>query len=322
MNYRALGKTGTVSEIGFGAWGIGGSMWKGGDDQEALAALNRAVDLGLNFIDTALAYGQGHSEKLISKILKKRSERLTVATKIPPKNQEWPARHDSSVQETFPTAHLRFCTEQSLKNLGVECLDLQQLHVWAANWMNDLEWVEALKALQREGKVARFGISINDHDPDSALEVVRAGLVDTVQVIYNIFDPSPAPRLFPLCQEKNVGVIVRCPFDEGALTGAITEKTRFETGDWRESYFTPSRKKEIVTRLEKLRSVAREAKSETLSELALRFCLSHPAVSVVIPGMRRVAHVDQNLPVSTKGPLSPDLLGVLSNHAWGRNFYL
>ncbi len=322
MRYRPLGKIGyPVSDIGFGAWGIGGGIWKGGEDGEALRALNRAVDLGLNFIDTALAYGGGHSERLIAKLLKARTERIYVATKVPPKTHEWPARKGSRVREVFPKEHIIACTEESLKNLGVARLDLQQLHVWAPNWKDELEWHETFLQLQKAGKIAHFGISINDHDPDSALEVIRAGLVQTVQVIYNIFDPAAASQLFPLCQEKEIGVIVRCPLDEGALTGVITPDTHFAPDDWREQYFTTSRKEEIAVRIGKISKVLNEANAGSLAELALRFCLSHPAVSTVIPGMRKFRNVNQNLPVSDMAPLSKKIVQKLASHAGPRNFY-
>lgn len=318
MKYRSLNGL-SVSEIGFGGWGIGGGNWKGGNDDESLAVLHRAVDGGLTFIDTALAYGQGRSERLIAQLLRSRTERLCVATKIPPKNHEWPARPGSRIEEMFPRAHIIACTEASLKNLGVERLDLQQLHVWTADWTDHSEWYDTFKDLQREGKIDRFGISINDHEPDSALAVVRAGRIDTVQVIYNIFDPTPAARLLPLCQEKNVGVIARCPFDEGGLTGAITLRNCFEAGDWRENYFTAVRRGRTVLRVGRLRRLLTGV--GTLSELALRFCLAQKAVSTVIPGMRRVAHVDANLAASGAGPLPEATLHALASHAWPRNFY-
>lgn len=322
MLYRPLGKTGySVSEIGFGGWGIGGDIWKGGSDQVSLGALHLAVDLGLNFIDTALSYGNGHSERLIGKLVSQRSERIYVATKIPPKNLEWPARKRVRLKEVFPKDHIVACTEKSLMNLGVERIDLQQFHVWAPNWIDEMEWYETLQQLKREGKVAHFGISINDHEPNSALDVVAADLIDTVQVIYNIFDPSAAFPLFLLCQEKTIGIIARSPFDEGALTGAITPETRFEPGDWREAYFTPKKKKEIAARVKHLKSLLDEAGASDLADLALRFCLSHPAVSTVIPGMRNTDHVYRNFLTSKKGPLSRQVLEKLAPHAWAKNFY-
>jgi len=277
--------------------------------------------LGLNFIDTALAYGQGHSEQLVGRLLAERAGEIFVATKIPPKNHEWPARHGVSIESAFPKDHIIACTEQSLKNLGVDRLDLQQLHVWAENWTNDATWHETFLQLKQAGKIARFGISINDHMPDSALDLVRKGWVDSVQVIYNIFDPTPAEHLFPLCQEKQIGVIARCPFDEGALTGAMTETTSFEAGDWREDYFTPDRKREYAARLLPLRALQNQYGIASLAEMSLRFCLSHPAVSVVIPGMRTVAHVDANLAASDGHGLPGTLLSELATHAWPRNFY-
>lgn len=322
MNYRRL--TGTlVSEVGFGTWGIGGGRWSGGDDATALAALHRAVDLGLNFFDTALAYGQGHSERLLARLRSERSERLFIATKIPPKTHEWPARHGSRIADVFPKSHIVSCTEASLRNLGVERIDCQQLHVWAKNWAEEDEWHDALTQLRQEGKIAHFGISINDHEPDTALAVVQAGKVDTVQVIYNVFDPTPALRLFPLCVEKKVGVIVRCPFDEGGLTGRIAPTTVFEPGDWREDYFTPPRRAELEGRLRALKKGLPPLAEGgmTLPMLALRFCLSHPAVSTVIPGMRRTTHVEENLAASDAGPLSDSLLKALADHSWPRNFY-
>ena len=322
MQYRSFGQTGcSVSEIGFGAWGIGGSLWKGGSDDEAIEALHHACDLGLNFIDTALAYGQGHSERIVGRLLKERPERIFVATKVPPNNQEWPARHGVSLQAVFPNDHIISCTERSLKNLGVEQIDLQQLHVWAKNWADEPSWYETLLKLKQEGKVAHFGISINDHDPNSAIAVVERGWVDSVQVIYNIFDPTPSQRLFPLCQKKNIGVIARCPLDEGSLTGAITEETQFEKGDWRRFYFSDERKLEVVARVEKLKGLLREAGVATLSELSLRFCLSNENISTVIPGMRRVSHVEKNLAVSDGKKLSNEILEKLACHAWARNFY-
>lgn len=322
MRYRPLGRTGcSVSEIGFGAWGIGGAIWKGGSDEESLKALHRAVDMGLNFIDTALSYGHGHSERLIGKLLSERPERIYVATKIPPKNQQWPARKGIRLKEVFPREHIIASTEQSLKNLKVEQINLQQLHIWAPNWMEEVEWYETLEQLQREGKIAHFGISVNDHEPNSALEVVASGLIDTVQVIYNIFDPTAAFPLFLLCREKNVGVIARSPFDEGALTGVMTPETRFEPGDWREGYFTSRRRRKIAVRVEKLERLLEEAGALDLTELALRFSLSHPRVSTTVPGMRRVDHVNKNLLVSEMGPLSNEVLLKLASHPWPKNFY-
>lgn len=319
MRYRTFGRTGwQVSEIGFGAWGIGKHMWIGADDQESLRALHRAVDQGVNFIDTALAYGEGYSEKLVGRFVKERSERIYVATKVAPKNRIWPSK--GTLDEVFPPEYIVESAETSLANMRVESLDLLQLHVWDPSWFADSRWFEALDGLRRQGKVRYFGISINDHDPDSALEIVGSGKIDTVQVIYNIFDQKSEDRLFPLCQEKGVGVIARVPFDEGALTGSISPDTSFPAGDWRHAYFKGDRKRQVHDRAQKLRQLL-DTEAKTLPDLALKFCLHHPAVGTVIPGMRKVSHVDANIAVSDAAPLSAGLLQKLREHRWEKNFY-
>jgi aryl-alcohol dehydrogenase-like predicted oxidoreductase len=321
MRKRRLGRTGfEVSEIGFGAWGIGKGLWVGAEDDESLQALHRAVDLGLNFIDTALAYGPDHSERLVGRLLRERPERLYVATKVPPMNREWPARKGVPAGEVFPLYYIVACCERSLDNLGVEAIDLLQLHVWRDEWLEQEGWRDALSGLRAAGKVRHFGISINDHEPASALAAVASGLFDAVQVIYNVFDPSPAAELFPACARHDVGVIVRVPLDEGGLTGSIRPDSTFEEGDFRRRYFRGDRARQVFERAEKLKALLGE-ESATLPELALRFCLGHDAVSTVIPGMRRVATVEANVAVSDGRRLSPDLLADLAAHAWPRNFY-
>ena len=321
MRYRKLGRTGfEVSEIGYGAWGIGGKQWKGGTDDESVRALRRAFELGLNFIDTALAYGEGHSEKLVGEVVRDAPHRVYVATKVPPKNQLWPARPGVGIDQVFPYDYIIGSTETSLRNLAMETLDLQQLHVWNPEWIGRDEWKRAFEDLKRSGKVRAVGVSINDHQPDSAIELVRTGLIDTVQVIYNIFDQSPERNLYPVVQEFNVGVLARVPFDEGSLTGTITEKTHFERGEFRDWYFRGDRKREVVEHVSQLASDL-SVEPGALPELALRFCLSHPAVSTVIPGMRRVSSVEANCRVSDKGPLDPATLAKLRRHAWEKNFY-
>lgn len=319
MRYRQLGRTGfNVSEIGFGAWGIGKQMWVGAEDKESLRALHQAVDAGLNFIDTALAYGDGYSEKLVGRFVKERKERIYVATKVPPKNRMWPAK--GALKEVFPPEYITDCAETSRRNLGVEAIDLLQLHVWDPGWLKEDSWYQALRTLQEQGKVRFIGISINDHEPNSAVELVRSGKIDAVQVIYNIFDQSPEDQLFPLCQEKNVGVIARVPFDEGALTGHITPETTFPKKDWRNYYFKGNRKQQVFERVEKLKTLL-DGEARTLPELALKFCVSHPAVSSVIPGMRTAAHVESNLNVSEVPRLSPGMIEKLRQHRWEKNFY-
>ncbi len=323
MKYRKLGRTEIeVSEIGYGAWGIGGIQWQGAADDESLAALHRAIDLGLNFIDTALAYGEGHSERLVGKVLRDSPSRIWIATKIPPKNQLWPARSGHSLDEVFPYDYAIACTEESLRNLQVEQIDLQQFHVWNPEWVERDEWRKAIEDLKKSGKVAHFGISINDHQPDSALTIIETGLIDTVQVIYNIFDQSPQINLFPLCQKHNIGVIARVPLDEGALTGSIREDTQFDPSEFRAAYFRGDHKKQVVEHVEPLVADLHAAGvTQPLAEVALRFCLSHPALSTVIPGMRKMRNVESNCALSDQGPLHQPVLELLRRHAWEKNFY-
>jgi aryl-alcohol dehydrogenase-like predicted oxidoreductase len=318
MRYRPLGRTGIeVSEIGYGAWGIGGKQWLGGNDDESVMALRRAFEMGLNFIDTALAYGDGHSERLVGSVA---PGSVAIATKVPPKNRLWPAQLGVGIDEVFPYDYIIQSTEESLRNLKRESIDLQQLHVWNPDWIDRDEWRRAVEELKKSGKVKNVGVSINDHQPDSALELIRTGLIDTVQVIYNIFDQSPDVYLLPLCLEKNIGVLARVPLDEGALTGAISETTKFEPGEFREWYFRGDRKRQVVDHVDALRRDLGSVKG-TLPEIALRFCLSNTAVSTVIPGMRSLRSVEANCAVPDLGPLDLDLLAILKQHAWDKNFY-
>jgi aryl-alcohol dehydrogenase-like predicted oxidoreductase len=321
LQYRILGKTGLkISEIGYGAWGIGGSMWQGAKDDESIRALHRAVDLGLNFIDTALVYGNGHSENLVGKVMKERKEQLYVSSKIPPKNGKWPAQPGTMLREAFPYDYIIKMTETSLKNLSVDSIDVQQFHVWNDDWTSDTEWQDAIAKLKDEGKIRFFGISINDHQPDNALKVAATGLVDSFQVIYNIFDQTPENNLFPLCQDKNIGIIVRVPLDEGGLTGKITSETKFPAGDFRNHYFRDDRKQQVVERTNALTQLLGK-EAATLPELALRFCLYHPAVSTVIPGMRSVGNVEANCRFSDGRKLSDQMIEEIRKHKWKRNFY-
>jgi aryl-alcohol dehydrogenase-like predicted oxidoreductase len=320
MHFRRLGRTKLeVSEIGYGAWGIGQKQWIGATDTQSLDALNRAIAMGLNFIDTALAYGEGHSEKLVGKVLQ-RHPGVHVATKVPPKNGLWPARPGIGIAEVFPHDYVIQCTDKSLQNLGVESIALQQFHVWNPEWIASDEWTRAVEDLKRSGKVRAVGISINDHQPDSALEIIRTGLIDTVQVIYNIFDQSPETNLFPLCQKFDIGVIVRCPLDEGGLTGNIHPYTKFPPGDFREQYFKDNRKQEVADRVDAILADL-EIPRSALPQTAIRFCLSQPAVSTVIPGMRTIRNVESNCSCSGLGPLPEKVLAILKRHAWVRDYY-
>jgi aryl-alcohol dehydrogenase-like predicted oxidoreductase len=322
MRYRKLGRAGfEISEIGYGAWGVGGVQWQGGTDEESTRALKRAIDLGLNFIDTALAYNNGHSERLVGAVMREAPRSIRIATKVPPKNLLWPARRGIGIDQVFPYDHVIQSTETSLKNLGVPTIDVQQFHVWNPQWIDRDEWRRAFEDLKKAGKVRAVGVSINDHDPDSAVELVKTGLIDTVQVIYNVFDQTPERNLFPLCRELNVGVIARVPLDEGGLTGTITEDTKFAPGEFRAAYFKGDRPRQVVEHVNALKKDLEGVEDEPLAETALRFVISNPAVSTVIPGMRRVRNAEANIQVSDKGPLSEKTLDILRRHAWARNFY-
>jgi aryl-alcohol dehydrogenase-like predicted oxidoreductase len=322
MHYRKLGRTGfDVSEVGYGAWGISGKQWIGASDRDSMAALNRALDEGINFIDTALAYGDGHSEKLVGRVVSESNRRIYVATKVPPKNRLWPARPGIGIDEVFPYDYIVRSTEESLRNLGRDAVDLQQLHVWNPDWLDRDEWRRAFEDLKTSGKVRAIGVSINDHQPDSAIDLIKTGLIDTVQVIYNVFDQTPERNLFPACIEHNIGVLARVPFDEGALTGRINQRTTFPDGDFRNSYFRGDRKLQVEQRVAAIMADVGLDDISSLPPVAMRFCLSHPAVSTVIPGMRSLSSVDSNVMASGQGPLPASILDILHKHAWDRNFY-
>jgi aryl-alcohol dehydrogenase-like predicted oxidoreductase len=327
MRYRTLGKTGLVSsEIGFGAWAIGGSMWGGADDAVSTAALERALEQGVTLFDTALVYGMGRSERLVGQLWRAHQGRagdkeILVATKVPPLDMRWPAAADASCSKVFPAAHVERSCERSLANLGVERIDLLQLHVWADAFTDDDELWGALDRLRAQGKVRAVGVSINDHQPATALRVVASGRIDAVQVIYNVFDQSPEDELLPACARAGVGVLARVPFDEGSLTGKLRPDTRFPEGDFRASYFRGKRLGETVRRVEALRPTLAGRAGGSLAQGALRFCLSHPAVSTVIPGMRTIAQVDDDTAASDAGSLAADTLAALRPHRWVRDFY-
>ena len=311
-----------MSEVGYGAWGLGGNQWRGHKEDDAVAALRRALELGLNFIDSALAYNDGHSEQLIAQTMKATGSTARVATKVPPKNKQWPALAGIGLEDVFPYDYVVECTETSLKNLGVETIDLQQFHVWNPEWLEADGWRRAIEDLKKAGKVRYWGISINDHQPESGMAACRTGLIDTVQVIFNIFDQTPQRALFPLCRELNIGVLARVPLDEGALTGAITPDTVFDPAEFRAWYFRDNRKELVSEKVNSLRAdLLAAGHDEPLADTALRFCLSDPAVSTVIPGMRKIRNVEQNMSVSEKGPLPAQILEILRNHAWDKNFY-
>lgn len=321
MQFRRLGRTKLeVSEIGFGAWGIGKGWWGQTDDRLSIRALLRAFECGVNFVDTAYGYGDGHSERLIAKAVQEYREPVIVATKIPLKTSDWPPKPGTRGTEAFPGPWIIEHTEKSLRNLHRDCIDLQQLHIWRDGWAQETEWREALEQLKREGKIRYFGVSLMDHVPETGIEVVRAGFVDTVQVIYNIFDQTPEKALFPLCRQVDVGVIARVPLDEGGLTGKLHPDIPLDPATVQGHYFRGERLKETWIRAERLKPFLRDG-LDTLPKLALKFCLSHPAVSTVIPGMRRPEHVDENCAVPAAPALTPEEINALRTYAWARNFY-
>ncbi len=319
MNQRPLGRTGLqVSEIGYGAWGIGQSMWLGADDDESVRALNRAADLGVTMFDTALAYGNGHSEELVGALARERD--VVVATKIPPKNMRWPAADGTDPDDAFPADYVIASTERSLRNLGLDTVDVQQFHVWSDEWVDRGSWRDGIEQLKADGKIRAFGVSINDHQPANAIKLIESGAVDTAQVIYNVFDQSPEDALLDACAEHGIGVLARVPFDEGALTGAIGPDTEFPDGDFRNRYFRDDRKQQVAEHVQAILDDL-GIEREQLPEVALRYILSRPAVSSVIPGMRSVRNVERNAAVGDGNGLPADQVAALKRHRWDRSFY-
>jgi len=316
MKYRRFGRTNwEVSEIGYGMWGLAG--WKETDQTEVLNALDRSVELGCNFFDTAWGYGAGVSETILGNLIRKHAgKRLYFATKIPPKNFKWPSKSHFTLEECFPYSHIIEYTEKSLKNLGVDCIDLQQFHVWEDNWAQHDDWKKAIEKLKADGKVKHFGISVNRWEPDNSLNTLQTNLIDTVQVIYNIFDQNPEDNLFPLCRKLDIGVIARVPFDEGTLTGTLTKDTVFPEGDWRGTYFVPENLNSSVDHAEALRPLIPHGM--TMAEMALRFILCNNDVHTIIPGMRKIRNVEANMAASDGNQLEKSLEIKLKDHRWDR----
>jgi aryl-alcohol dehydrogenase-like predicted oxidoreductase len=316
MRTRRFGRLGwEVGEIGYGMWGMG--EWTGSDDEESLASLDRAVELGCSFFDSALAYGAGHSDRLLGELVRRHpGKRLYTATKVPPLDERWPSRRGARLEDVFPADHIARSVEASLEHSGLERFDLVQFHVWEDDWCGDARWQRAVEDLRRQGLAGGIGISLNRWEPWNGVRTVRSGAVDAVQVIYNVFDQAPADELFPATSEMDVAVIARVPFDEGSLTGTLTPDSTWPAGDWRNTYFVPENLAATVERVARLRPLVPPGLD--LPTLALRFILSHPAVSTIIPGMRRRAHVDANLAASAAGPLAPGLLARLAEHRWDR----
>ncbi len=316
MKYREFGRLGwQVSEIGYGMWGMGG--WTQSDDEESILSLELAVSLGCNFFDTALAYGEGHSERLLGHLRKAHNDkRLYTATKIPPRNRIWPSRRGFTLDDTFPPDYIKEMTERSLANIDVQTIDLLQFHVWEDSWAEDERWMRALDDLKRQKMIRAVGISINRWEPNNSLATLRTGQIDAVQVIYNMFDQNPEDELFPLCDELNIAVIARVPFDEGTLTGTLSKDSKWPEGDWRNTYFVPENLIPSVERADRLKSLV--PPGMTMAEMALRYILANKSVDTVIPGMRRERNVRANIHASDGNTLPTDLLNELKKHRWER----
>ena len=316
MKYRRFGRTDwMVSEIGYGMWGMGG--WSGSSAEESLSSLQRALELGCNFFDTAWAYGNGLSEALLGQLVRNNpQQRIYTASKIPPKNRVWPSRSHFALDDCFPPDHIEEYVHSSLENASLESFDLMQFHVWQDSWLKDDRWAKAIDGLKRQGLIRAVGISINRWEPWNGVLAVRTGLIDSVQVIYNIFDQNPEDELLPACVEMDVAVIARVPFDEGTLTGTLTKESTWPEGDWRNTYFVPENLIPSVERAEALKAILPEGMG--MAEMALRFILSNPAVSTTIPGMRKLAHVESNIAASDAGPLPGWFISELRNHRWER----
>src|SRR5215213_6822688 len=316
MRYRRFGRTGwEVSEMGYGMWGMAG--WSNSNDDESLQSLQAAVDRRCNFFDTAYAYGNGHSENLLGQIVKSNpGKRLYTATKIPPKNLKWPALPEYTLMDSYPPDHVEEYVHRSLENSGLEQFDVMQFHTWSDDWMRDDRWLYRLDDMRSQKLIKAIGISINRWEPWNGIRAVRSGQIDSVQVIYNIFDQNPEDELFPACREMEVAVIARVPFDEGTLTGTLTKDSRWPEGDWRNTYFVPENLIPSVERADALKPLVPDAM--TMPEMALRFILSNPDVDTVIPGMRKAKNVRANVASSDAGALPAELVARLKEHRWVR----
>lgn len=320
QNKKFLRSDDEISLLGFGCWGIGKSEWVGAKDEESKIILRKAIDEGINFFDTALAYGNGHSEMLVGEAERESGKKIFIASKIPSKKREWPAGEHSTLEDSFPEDYIIKETEKSLRNLKRDYVDLMQFHVWNDTWHDKDEWKRAAEKLKSEGKVRFWGISINDHQPENVLKTAATGIIDSVQVIFNIFEQKPIEKLFPFCDKNKINVIARVPYDEGALTGNIDPSTIFPLGDWRSNYFRDIRKMDVKRRVDK---IWEDVKSECSSpaDAALRFTISFNSVTSVIPGMRKEKNLAANINSINKGQLSHTTLERLKIHRWDKNFY-
>lgn len=324
MRERVMGRLGwSVGEVGYGMWGIAGGSggFVDADLEAAPGCLDEAVELGCTFFDTAASYGRGVSELMLGRLLRTArrtapDRRLYVATKVPPANREWPPRPGDTLADAYPAQHVRDWTRRSLDNLGVDRIDLLQFHTWDDRWAAEDGWAEVVSELKAEGLIGGFGLSVNRWEPTNCLAAMDTGLVDAVQVIYNVFDQAPEDELFPRALRDGIAVIARVPYDEGSLAGAVAADSTWPDGDFRNSYFGPENLGPTVGRVEALRTAL--PPGTALAEVALRFVLHHPAVSTVIPGMRSLGHVRSNLGVSDLPPLDAELVEQLRTHRWDR----
>ncbi|MEH6681784.1 MAG: aldo/keto reductase [Sediminicola sp.] len=316
MEHRKFGRTNwQLGEIGYGMWGMGG--WTESDDEQSARSLDLAVEKGVNFFDTAWGYGEGHSEELLGQLVRRHpNKKLYAASKIPPKNFKWPAQPHYTLKDSYPAPHITEYTEKTLKNLGMEKIDLMQFHTWDDSWADEEEWQRAVEDLKKAGKIAAMGISVNRWEPENCIKALHTGAIDTVQVIYNIFDQAPEDVLFPLCEKMDIGIIARVPFDEGTLTGNIHKDTTFPEGDWRGTYFVPENLIPSAERADRLRPLV--PPGMTMAEMALRFITMNPNVGTIIPGMRKQRNVLANTSLSDGKGLPLELYNKLREHRWDR----
>jgi aryl-alcohol dehydrogenase-like predicted oxidoreductase len=320
MKYRILGKTGIkVSEIGFGAWAIG-SSWGAQKKENSVEALHTAIDQGLNFIDTALGYGNGKSEQIIAEVLKERREDVTVATKIPPAAGPWPPSPYCQVEDRYSEHYIRKTVDICRNNLDTDCIDILQLHTWTRAWNRNPKPLDVLRKLKHEGIIKLIGISTPEQDQNSVIHLMKEGYLDTIQVIYNIFEQEPAAELLPIAAETNVGVIIRVAFDEGILTGKYTKGHAFPEDDFRSKYFQGDRLSRAVERVDRIKAEI-SGTNYTMPQVALKFALDHPAVGTVITGIRNKKQAEMNIAVSDLPNLTGDLVNKLKKHNWMRSFW-
>lgn len=320
MIYRTLGKTNLkVSEVGFGAWAIGGN-WGEQSEKDSINALHKSIDLGVNFIDTAAGYGNGKSERIIAEVLKERKDEIIVATKTPPAPGPWPPSPYCKIENRFSESYIRRNVEERLRNLQTECIDLLQLHTWTRAWNKNPEPLLILRKLREEGKIKFIGLSTPEDDQNSVIDLMREGFVDVVQVIYNIFEQEPAAELLPVALETHTGIIVRVVFDEGVLTGKYNVNSKFAEGDFRNNYFAGDRLERAVQRVKKIKEDIIDS-GLSMPQIALKFGLSHKAVSTVITGIRNVHQAEMNIGVSKMPALSDEIMEKLRKHEWRRGFW-